>query len=337
MQDTIRKFGFYAQNNPKFMRIFRYKILQLILHGILALVAGSLVVNKTITCSAPISIFLLGVFGTYIVGLFLNFTICFGRCCSDFGPSYCSGSFKVCMKSVDFMYLGLYLVFCIIEFIWYVLAGYWYSMSSDCGSEFSAGYSATIGLLGVYFVLLLVYLVVFIGFMCYLKCNEVEQPKPPVLDPAKDLVQGVPAENTAGVPQGDNYGQNYNGQYDPRYPHPDDYNRGPQGYQGYPDEYGRRPEDYQQYPENYQRRPDDYSQYPENYQRRPEDYPGYNQDPRLGDRNYNSGFNHPLAPDRQRPDDRGYQNRPDDIGYQRRPDDIGNQGRPDDIGYGRYK
>ncbi|OMJ81815.1 hypothetical protein SteCoe_17636 [Stentor coeruleus] len=345
MLDTLRKFGFYTQNNPKFMRIFRYKILQLILHGILALVAGSLIVNKTTTCSAPISIFLLGVFGTYIAGLFLNFTVCFGRCCSDFGPNYCSGSFKVCMKSVDFMYLGLYLVFCIIEFIWYVLAGYWYSMSSDCSSQFSNGYNATIGMLGLYFVLLLIYLVAFIGFMCYLKCNEVEQPKPPdVPDPNKDPNQGVPAENTSGLPQGDPYGQNYQGHYDPGYagrPYPDDYNRGNQGYpdeygrrpddynrgnQGYPDEYGRRPDDYyrgnQGYPDEHGRRPEDYSQYPENYQRRPEDQ-GYGQDPR-------PGFNHPLAPDGYRPDDRGYQGRPENNSYQ-------GDARYDDRGYGRYK
>lgn len=200
MQESLKKFGYCMQNNPKVTKCFRLKIFQLILHSIIALVTGILTVNKKVQCSAPIAVFLLGVFGTYIAGIGLNFFVCFGRSCEYYGTDYCRRPFKLCMNGLNFVYIPLYFVFCVVEFVWYVLGGYWYSMNSDCSKEFSNGYNATIGLLAFYFILLLLYLIAFISFICYLKFREIDEPKP------QENVPNKQPDNTVGQPE-DNRGE----------------------------------------------------------------------------------------------------------------------------------
>ena len=201
MQESLKKLGYCYQNNPKMAKCFRLKIIQLILHSVIALVTGILTVNKKVQCSAPIAVFLLGVFGTYIAGIGLNFFVCFGRTFEYYGTDYCKRPFKLCMNGLGFVYIPLYFVFCVIEFIWYVLGGYWYAMKSDCSDEFSNGYNATIGLLAFYFILLLLYIIAFIAFFCYLKFNQIEEPK------AQENIPNKPAENTAGLPPDNNRGE----------------------------------------------------------------------------------------------------------------------------------
>lgn len=233
MQDTLKKVGFCLQNNPRTTRLMRLKIWQILVQSVLSLITGLLSVSNPGDCSSPLPVFLLGLFGIYITGLSLNFFVCFGRSCEYYGTDGCASSFKFCMRGVNFMYLPLYWLFCIIEFIWYVLGAYWYTRQGDCSSAFSSGYNAAIGLIGFYFVMLILYFIGFIVFLCYLKYKEVAKPEVTVKD--LDPVPPQPAENT-GNPQ-----QSY-------------YNTNPNFNQRYPDD--------RQYPENYG---DSRQQYPGNY------------------------------------------------------------------------
>jgi hypothetical protein len=274
MQETVKKFGFCLQNHPRSTRILRLKIFQLIIQGVIALVTGLATVNKSDNCSVPIPVFLLGLFGTYIAGIALNFTVCFGRCCEYYGTDDCMRSFKLWMRGVNYIYLPLYCVFCVIEFIWYVLGAYWYYLKGDCDSQFSTGYSMSIGLVAFYFILLFIYLVVFVAILCYLRCNEVETPKPEEKKPAENTLD--PRLQAQGWdPQRPAFAQN-----DPRYAA--DYNPG-----SYAQPYDNQP----YYPQEPVPQPYD--------PRFAQGYPGYNVPDNArypnyeGMQNYN---NHPLAP-----------------------------------------
>ena len=104
-----------------------------------------------------------------------------------------------------------------------MLGGYWYSIGGNCSEKFSSGFNATLGLLAIYFVLLFIYLIGFIGFLCYIKNHEVPQPKLPENLEDKQNNPPLPADNTAGY-----------GNFDPAYnnglnnPGPNNpYNSGP--------------------------------------------------------------------------------------------------------------
>ena len=86
MLETFKKAGFWVQNNPRTMFCIRFKILQLLIQSILALVTGVLSISNRGQCSVPINVFLLGLFGSYITAIGLNFIVCSGRCCEN----YCS-------------------------------------------------------------------------------------------------------------------------------------------------------------------------------------------------------------------------------------------------------
>lgn len=52
--------------------------------SIFVIALGATVINKDGDCSAPIKIFLEGLFGIYVGGLFINLCIGFSRCCSHY-------------------------------------------------------------------------------------------------------------------------------------------------------------------------------------------------------------------------------------------------------------
>ena len=249
MQESLKKFGFCFDNNPKCSKFFHLKVIQLVLHSIIALVSGVLIVNKSSTCSVPISIFLLGIFGTTMSAVIMNFFMCTGRCCEYFGPEDCSKGFKKYMRGLNMVYFPLYFVFCVAEFIWYVFGAYWYSIGGDCSSKFSNGLSATIGLVAFYFILLMIYLVGFCIFLCYLRSADVPQPKPPeeASKPQENPGgQPNPADNTVGLPS-----ENRPGDPDPRYNqgYPNDPNFYPPN-QYRNDPYYSQPNDFQNYQNN---------------------------------------------------------------------------------------
>jgi hypothetical protein len=205
------------------------------------------------------------------------------------------------MRGLNMVYFPLYFVFCVAEFIWYVFGAYWYSVGGDCSSQFSNGYSATIGLVAFYFILLMIYLVGFFVFLCYLRSADVPQPKPPeeVSKPQGDPAgQPNPADNTVGLPSENRGNENRPG-FDPRYN------------QGYPT-------DPNFYPPNQYRNDPNYSQpngFP-NYQ----NYPNNEQfDPRYPE---NLQYNNPSDPqNRFQPDPRRYDNEANPNQYPR--DDRG--------------
>lgn len=268
MQDTLKKVGFCLQNNPRTTRIMRLKIWQILVQSVLSLITGLLSVSNPGYCSSPLPVFLLGLFGIYIAGVTLNFFVCFGRSCEYYGTDGCASSFKFCMRGVNFIYLPLYWLFCILEFIWYVLGAYWYARQGDCSSAFSSGYNAAIGLIGFYFVMLMLYFIGFIVFLCYLKYKEVEKPEVTVKE--QDPVPPQPAENTN--------------------PQQDYYNNNPNFNQGYPNDGRQYPRNYgnerQNYPENYG---DGRQQYPEHYGNGRQQYPENYGDGRYPDGRQNYG------------------------------------------------
>ena len=311
MQETLKKAGFFFQNHPKATLCVRLKIWQVLLQSILALVTGILSVSSPGSCSSPLNVFLLGLFGIYIVGLSLNFFVCCGRCCENFGIEKCRHPFNLCMRGINYLYLPLYWAFCAIEFIWYILGAYWASNKGDCGNAYSTGYQATIGLIAFYFVLLLIYILCFSGFICYVKFNDIPAPKPPEKN---DPNLPVPADNTAGnFPPGyynndPRYNQGHGFpppeyQNDPRYnqghgfPPPENQNNPGGFYNNRPPEYGNTVVNYSGYPNQND---------PRYIQQDPRAQTGYNE-PYRDQRNLenqehfsntgNPGYpNHPLAP-----------------------------------------
>ena len=316
MQDTLKKVGFYLQQNPKYNMCFRLKIWQLLIQSIITLISGLLSITTTKDCSSPIHVFLLGLFGIYITGVSLNFFMCFGRSCEAYGAEYCASSFKFCMRGLNAIYLPLYWGFCITEFVWYVLGLYWYHQGGDCSSAFSSGYSASIGFIAFYFILLLLYAIGFLVFMCYIKRTNVPEPKSPEKPPEANLgPRPFTADNTAGNQNPGYYQDPYYSQGppndfsqypDPRfgqggqYPDP----RYGQGGQGYPDpRYDQGGNGYPGYND-----PNNFGGHPQNVQGDPRYNTGYmtNQRPDLGPGNfYNTN---PLSPPGQYDNQRDYRN-----------------------------
>ena len=195
---------------------YEQKYLQIIFQVILISVIGTIAIDEKGDCSAPIQVFLEGLFGIYVAALFLN--VCVGglRICRRhlLTSETSKKSAERMSQRFDVCYLPLYWCFSLFEFAWYILGTIWYAQDNDCADEYSEGNSLALGLIVLYFILLALGICCCTGFNCYVAFNE-----PQRRDPQKPPDQTHQPSERPPEQQGQELGPYY-GQSDPRYNEP---------------------------------------------------------------------------------------------------------------------
>lgn len=135
MLEHFQKVNIYMTQNPFFTKLYRSRLIHILRCGIFAIVTGTTAISSPGDCSSPIQVFLEGLFGIYIAGLFINVFVGFTRCINNnLTDSIYKKTFNSLVKSLEVVFIPIFWGFSLVEFIWYVCGAVWYFQESNCSS-----------------------------------------------------------------------------------------------------------------------------------------------------------------------------------------------------------
>lgn len=173
MYKHAEKIEDFLKQKTRLIDWYNYKYPQMAYQGLYIIVIGSVAYGKGGTCSAPINIFLQGLFTMYIIAFSLNILVFLTRYLNSHSEN---GSFQRKAKNlalrVELCYFPLYWGFSILEFIWYVLGAEWVTEDNNCMEKYPDGARLTKALVVLWVLAMIGILSAIIAVNCYLCCGR---------------------------------------------------------------------------------------------------------------------------------------------------------------------
>ena len=175
MYKHAEKVESYLRTRTRLLRWYNLKLPQLLYQGLYIIIIASVSFGDPGQCSAPLNIFLQGLFSMYIFSFSLNLILCLTRCLNSQseGASY-QRRVKHLSLRIDLCYFPLYWGFSILEFIWYILGAEWVTANNNCMQNYPNGARLTQALVSLWVLAMLAMLVGLVWVNCYLCCGKYE-------------------------------------------------------------------------------------------------------------------------------------------------------------------
>ena len=173
MYKHAEKLESYLRTRKRLFRWYNLKLPQLFYQGLYIIIIGSVSFGDPGQCSAPLNIFLQGLFSMYIFSFSLNLILCLTRCMNSQseGALY-QRRVKHLALRIDLFYFPLYWGFSILEFIWYILGLEWVTADNNCMQNYPNGARLTQALVSLWVLAMLAILVAFVVVNCYVCCRQ---------------------------------------------------------------------------------------------------------------------------------------------------------------------
>jgi hypothetical protein len=191
MYKHAEKFEKFLRGKKRILNWYNLKYFQMVYQGFCIILIGGISFGDSKSCSAPVQIFLHGLFGIYIFAFILNFIVFIVRSLKHHSQGIQNRAIKDLNLRVELCYFPLYWGFSILEFIWYVLGADWISQGNNCMDEYPNGLRLSQALVAFWVIVMFVLVAGFLAinfYLCSGKYNGAQSLEPEaMIDPRSNI------------------------------------------------------------------------------------------------------------------------------------------------------